>query len=79
LAGRYCLFKSDDFSLFFGSVVYDTDLDLLEKVTPRVTREMNDDLQKPYIAKDVKKALFSIGDMKAPDPDGLHAIFFKKC
>jgi hypothetical protein len=59
--------------------VYDTDPELLEKVTPRVTRETNDALQKPYIAEDVQKALFSIGDMKAPGPDGLHAIFLKKC
>jgi hypothetical protein len=26
----------------------------------------------------VKKALFSIGDLKAPGPDGLHAIFFTR-
>ena len=26
----------------------------------------------------MKKALFSIGDLKAPGPDGLHAIFFKR-
>jgi hypothetical protein len=33
---------------------------------------------KPYSAKDVKHALFSIGDMKAPWTDGLHALFFQK-
>lgn len=26
----------------------------------------------------MKKALFSIGDLKAPGPDGLHAIFYKR-
>ena len=26
----------------------------------------------------MKKALFSIGDLKASGPDGLHAIFFKR-
>ena len=26
----------------------------------------------------MQKALFSIGDLKAPGPDGLHAIFFKR-
>jgi hypothetical protein len=27
--------------------------------------------------RSINKALFSIGDLKAPSPDGLHAIFFK--
>jgi hypothetical protein len=31
---------------------------------------MNDELMKPFVAEDVKKALFSIG---------LHAVFSKKC
>ena len=31
------------------------------------------------MAEEVKRALFSIGDLKAPGTDGLHAIFFKKC
>jgi hypothetical protein len=48
-------------------------------VVPRVTDEMNANLQRPYTAEEVKKALFSIGDMKAPGGDGLHALFFKKC
>ena len=30
-------------------------------------------------AEEVKKSLFSIGDMKAPGTDGLHDVFFKKC
>ena len=32
----------------------------------------------PYTEEEVTKALFSIGDLKAPRPDGLHAIFYKK-
>jgi hypothetical protein len=40
---------------------------------------MNEELLKPYSGDEVKKALFSIGDMKAPGNDGLHALFFKKC
>jgi hypothetical protein len=40
---------------------------------------MNSDLTAAYTPEDVKKALFSIGDTKAPGTDGLHAIFFKKC
>ena len=32
----------------------------------------------PYTVDDVRKALFDIGDLKAPGPDGLHAIFNKR-
>ena len=39
---------------------------------------MNETLLAPYIAEEVKNALFSIDDLKAPGPDGLHAIFYKK-
>ena len=39
---------------------------------------MNVDFMKLFAADYVKKALFSIGDMKALGSDGLHALFFKK-
>ena len=39
---------------------------------------MNNALLAPYTAEDVHKALFDIGDLKAPGPDGLHAIFYKR-
>lgn len=39
---------------------------------------MNQLLLAPFSKEEVKKALFSIGDLKAPGPDGLHAIFFKR-
>jgi hypothetical protein len=39
---------------------------------------MNDVLLAPFSAEEVKKALFDIGDLKAPGPDGLHAIFYKR-
>jgi hypothetical protein len=50
----------------------------MDKVIPKVTQDMNDMLTAPFLAEDVKKAVFSIGDLKAPGPDGLHAIFYKK-
>jgi hypothetical protein len=67
------------FAGLFSTEVDDPDPELINKVTPRVTREMNESLLRDYTAEDVKKALFSIGDTKAPGTDGLHAIFFKKC
>jgi hypothetical protein len=39
---------------------------------------MNDILSAPYTREEVKKAMFNIGDLKAPGPDGLHAIFYKR-
>jgi hypothetical protein len=38
---------------------------------------MNEKLMAPFSAEDVKKAAFSIGDYKAPGPDGLHVVFYK--
>jgi hypothetical protein len=39
---------------------------------------MNDNLLAPFSTKDVKKAALSIGDLKAPGLDGLHAIFYRR-
>jgi hypothetical protein len=39
---------------------------------------MNRGLTAPFTAEEVKKSLWSIGDLKAPGPDGLHAIFYKR-
>ena len=44
----------------------------------RVSKEMNNALLAPYTTEDVRKALFDIGDLKAPGPDGLHTIFYKR-
>jgi hypothetical protein len=52
------------------------DHDLLDKITPNVTPLMNDNLLALFLAEDVKKAAFSIGDLKMPGPDGLHAILY---
>lgn len=47
-------------------------------VSRRVTSEMNQLLLAPFSREEVQKALFNIGDLNAPGPDGLHAIFFKR-
>jgi hypothetical protein len=57
--------------------VQHTDPAFLEKIRPKVTQAMNEKLMAPFSAEDVKKAAFSIGDYKAPGPDGLHAVFYK--
>ncbi|XP_051204973.1 uncharacterized protein [Lolium perenne] len=56
----------------------EVDPELLDKIQPKVTPIMNDGLLAPFNAEEVKKAAFAIGDLKAPGPDGLHAIFYKR-
>jgi hypothetical protein len=68
----------DYFVNLFNSEVQVTDEALLEKIQAKVTQDMNDKLLNPFTAEDVRKAVFSIGDYKAPGSDGLHAVFYKK-
>jgi hypothetical protein len=65
------------FQTLFTAEVQDPDPNVLNKVLPSVTPEMNEKLLAPYSRDEVKMALFNIGDLKAPGPDGLHAVFYK--
>lgn len=51
---------------------------LLSAVQPTVSPAMNTALTKEFTSEEVKAALENIGDLKAPRPDGMPAIFFKK-
>lgn len=66
------------FSKLFSSEVEEIDPSLLNSVKTLVTNDMNNMLIAEYTREEVRKALFQIGDMKAPGPDGLHAVFFKR-
>ncbi|XP_021321426.1 uncharacterized protein LOC110437330 [Sorghum bicolor] len=68
----------DYFGILFTREVLDVEDGVLNDMDRRVTNEMNQALLEPFTREEVKKALFSIGDLKAPSPDGLHAIFFKR-
>ena len=48
----------------------------LQGMTVKVTSEMNVQLEKPFTAEDVEKALANMCPTKAPGPDGLPAAFF---
>lgn len=66
------------FRLFFTVEVGNPDPASLTDVQRGVTQEMNTGLLAPFSADEVRKALFQIGDLKAPGPDGLHAVFYKR-
>jgi hypothetical protein len=66
------------FENLFTTEVADQDPNVLSDVQHVVTPAMNSGLMAPFSYKEVRKALFRIGDFKAPGPDGMHAIFYKK-
>jgi hypothetical protein len=68
-------FISNYFNGLFTTEVDEPDPDPIGKVTPHVSAAMNEELLKPFTTDEVRKALFSIGDMKAPGADDLHALF----
>mgnify|MGYP006969628083 CR=1 FL=1 len=51
---------------------------MLATVQPRVTPQMNEMLTKEFTRDEVFDALQSIGDLKAPGPDGMPSVFYKK-
>jgi hypothetical protein len=68
----------DYFSQLFTAEDTDQVQEVIDAVHPRVTPAMNEALLALFSPEEVKKALFDIGDLKAPGPDGLHAIFYKR-
>jgi len=52
--------------------------ELLQHVPSRVTEAMNDELTRDYTEEEIKTALDSMRDLKAPGPDGMPALFYKK-
>jgi hypothetical protein len=64
--------------LFSTSVLADAGQtqQLLSAVQPYVTAQMNDQLTKEFTDEEIKQVLFDIGDLKAPGPDGMTAIFY---
>ena len=51
---------------------------ILELINPVVTEEDNTKLCAPFTDKEISDALFQIGPLKAPGPDGFPARFFKR-
>jgi hypothetical protein len=66
------------FTKLFTTEISAHEENVLDGVQRKVTAEMNIGLLAPFTEEEIRKALFSIGDLKAPDPNGLHAIFYKR-
>lgn len=50
----------------------------LSRITLRVSNDMNDQLDKPFLAEEVVKALSQMCPIKAPGPNGLPTVFYQK-
>ena len=64
-------------SLFTSSNLVDLE-EVLDGVTRVVSTKMNDQLIRDFTACEVEQALFQMGPLKAPEPDGMSSIFYKK-
>uniref|UniRef100_A0A8I6XHE9 Reverse transcriptase domain-containing protein n=1 Tax=Hordeum vulgare subsp. vulgare TaxID=112509 RepID=A0A8I6XHE9_HORVV len=52
--------------------------DLLDTVPARVTNDMNNIMSADFTCEEVKAALDHIGDLKAPGPDGMPSVVYKR-
>jgi hypothetical protein len=59
------------FNMLFRSTGGQTSQSLLNAVQSRVSTAMNNSLVKDFTREEIKLALDSIGDLKAPGPDGM--------
>jgi hypothetical protein len=71
-------FITNFYKSLFMSSAGNINYDILQYVPQSVSIQMNETLSMPYTVEEVRKALDSIGDLKAPGPDGMPAIFYKK-
>ena len=69
---------SDYFESLFHAGACDQMEECLATVPQMVIEEMKEALSGEFIAEEVKVALFQMGPIKAPGPDGMNALFFQK-
>jgi hypothetical protein len=71
-------FISNHFSQLFISSSNQNPQRLLDCVESKVTHDMNSALLQEFWREEVYAALKSIGNLKAPGPDGMPALFYKE-
>ena len=64
-------------TLFTSSTPVDME-EVLNGVTRVISTKMNDQLIQEFTASEVEHALFQMGPLKVPRPDGMSPIFYKK-
>ena len=69
---------SDYFESLFHAGACDQMEECLATIPQMVTEEMKEALSGEFTAEEVKVALFQMGPIKAPRPDGMNALFFQK-
>ena len=72
------LYISNHYKSLFTSSVGTINDELLQHVPKSVTDDMNVNLCAPFSEKEVSDALFQIGPLKAPGPDGFPARFLQR-
>ncbi|GKD05219.1 protein LAZ1 [Tanacetum coccineum] len=63
---------------FLGTNLVCDDLDTMGLFDKKVSELSNENMTRPVTNEEIKKAMFGIGDDKAPGPDGYTSTFFKK-
>ena len=67
---------------YFDNLFYARSCNQMEEclniVSAKVTTDMQDLLSRDFIANEIKEAVFQIGPTKAPGPDDMNALFYKK-
>lgn len=66
------------YSELYSSKATNTLNECMQVVPNLVTEEMNTCLMAPVTIIEVDKAVFSLGALKAPGPDGFNGLFFQK-
>lgn len=52
--------------------------EVLQSLAPRMTKEANHSISKPFTEDEVTNAIFSMSPFKSPCPDGFPALFNHK-
>jgi hypothetical protein len=73
-----CDYIRNQYSSLFQSEGVQMLDEIMNAVQRKVSPMMNDSLLATYTEEEITMSLNGIGDLKAPSPDGMSAIFFKK-